>query len=106
MVQKVLCGYSSPISKFKSNPGAVLAGADGQAVAVSAHNQIQFYAVPARLYEELLEYVEIKQRGTTRLEVVPANFALTGDMVERMTEKLKHLSDSDAGDFMPCKNNG
>ena len=47
MLQKILCGYTTPISKFKSNPSAALAEAQGDAIAVSSNNQIQFYAVPA-----------------------------------------------------------
>lgn len=105
MLQKVMCGYTTPISKFKSNPGAILAEAEGEAVAVSSHNEIQFYAVPAHLYEEMVNYVEFKQRGTTELKTAPAKFNLTDDMVERMTDKLKSISDDDLGDFVECEDN-
>ena len=103
MLQKVMCGYTTSISKFKSNPGAILAEAGGEAVAVSSHNEIQFYAVPARLYEEMVNYVEFMQRGTTELKTAPARFNLTTDMVEGMTDKLKNLSDDDLGDFVECE---
>lgn len=105
MLQKVVCGYTIPISKFKSNPSAVLAEAAGDAVAVSAHNEIQFYAVPAHLYEELVAFAEFKQRGTTELKTAPAKFDLKEGMVEGMTQKLKQLSDDDCGDFIECENN-
>lgn len=105
MLQKVMCGYTTPISKFKSNPTAVLAEAEGEAVAVSSHNEIQFYVVPAHLYEEMINFVEFKQRGTRELKTAPAKFNLTEDMVEGMTDKLKNLSDDDLGDFIECDRN-
>ena len=58
MLQRVLSAYSTSISKFKSNPNAALSQADGEAVAVSSHNQIQFYAVPAAVYEKMVKYIE------------------------------------------------
>ena len=105
MLQRVMCGYTTPISKFKSNPNAALLEAEGDAVEVSSHNEIQFYAVPAHLYEEMVSFVELKQRGTTELKVAPAKFNLTEAMVEGMTEKLKNNSDDDLGDFIECENN-
>jgi antitoxin StbD len=105
MLQKVMCGYTTPISKFKSNPGAVLAEAGGEAIAVSSHNQIQFYAVPAHLYEEMVKFMEFKQRGTTELKSAPAKFRLTKRMAKGMTNKLKTLSDSEMRDFVECKSN-
>lgn len=105
MLQKVLCGYTTPISKFKSNPSAAIAEAKGDAIAVSSNNQIQFYAVPAHLYEEMVHYVEFMQRGTTELKNIPAKFALSEEMVESMTDKLKNLSEDDLGDFEECDDN-
>lgn len=105
MLQRVMCGFTTSISKFKSNPSAALAEAGGEAVAVSSHNEIQFYAVPAHLYEEMINFIEFKQRGTTELKTAPAKFHLTEAMVEGMTERLKTLSDDDLGDFIECDDN-
>jgi len=105
MLQKVMCGYTTPISKFKSNPGAILAEAEGEAVAISSHNKIQFYAVPAQLYEQMINYVEFKQRGTTELRTAPANFNLTDNMIEGMTDKLRNIADDDLGEFTECESN-
>ena len=105
MLQKVMCGYTASISKFKSNPNAALDAAEGDAVAVSSHNEIQFYAVPAHLYEEMINFVEFKQRGTTERKTAPAKFNLTEGMVEGMTDKLKNSSDDDLGEFIECDNN-
>jgi antitoxin StbD len=74
MLQKVMCGYTTPISKFKSNPKAALAEAQGDAIAVSSNNTIQFYVVPAHLYEDMVNFVEFSQRGTTKLKSIPAKF--------------------------------
>ncbi|NDK99979.1 antitoxin of toxin-antitoxin stability system [Photorhabdus bodei] len=96
MLQKVMCGYTIPISKFKANPSAALAEAQGDAIAVSSNNQIQFYAVSAHMYEEIINFVEFAQRGTTELKNIPANFTGEGlDMDQVATEmatKLKHGS--------------
>lgn len=105
MLQKVKCGCTVSISKFKSNPSAILAEAAGDAVAVSAHDEIQFYAVPAHLYEELVAFAEFKQRGTIELKTAPARFDLKEGMVEEMSQKLKQLPDDNRGDFIECENN-
>lgn len=77
MLQKILCGYITPISRFKSNPSAALAEAQGDAIAVSSNNQIQFYVVPAVLFEEMTAFCEYAQRDTSSFKSIPANF--TGD---------------------------
>ena len=63
MLQKVMSGFTTPISKFKANPNAALSQAEGEAVAVSSHNEIQFYAVPAELYEKMMEFIELAKNG-------------------------------------------
>ncbi len=105
MLQKVMCGYTTPISKFKSNPSAAIKEAQGDAIAVSANNKIQFYVVPAELFEEMSAFCEYAQRGTTELKTAPAKFRLTEDMVENMTDKLKNSSDDELGDFVECEDN-
>ena len=105
MPQKAMCRYTTTISKFKSNPSAILAEAEGDTVAVSSHNEILFYAVPPHLYEEMINYIEFKQRETTELTTTPAKFELTESMAEEMTDKVKNLSDNDLGDFIPCDEN-
>lgn len=93
MLQKIVCGYTTPISKFKSNPRAALAQAQGDAIAVSSNNQIQFYAVPAHLFEEMVKFVEFAQRGATELKSIPARFTAEGsDMAKvaaEMTARMK-----------------
>lgn len=77
MLHKISAGYSAPISKFKNNPAAYVAEANGDAVAVMSHNEVGFYAVPAALFEELLEFAEYAQRGTSKLVSIPARLTLT-----------------------------
>ncbi|WP_445769438.1 hypothetical protein [Rheinheimera sp.] len=93
MLQKILCGYTTPISKFKSNPNAALAEARGDAIAVSSNNQIQFYAVPASLFEEMTAFCEFAQRGTTELKSIPAMFTAEGLNMDKvsadMAQKVK-----------------
>lgn len=91
MLQKVLCEYVTPISKFKSNPSATLLEANGDAVAVSSHNEIQFYAVPAARYEQLIKLLDIRQKAHERPSV-PGRFELTDEMVEGMINMLQTRS--------------
>ncbi len=102
MLQKVLCGFTTSISKFKSNPSAALAEAEGDAVAVSSHNEIQFYAVPAQVYEDMVNFLEFAQRGTTSLKEIPAEFNLTDEKFEKMSKGLKDKAKKDLGGFEEC----
>lgn len=100
MLQKVMCGYTTPISKFKSNPRAALAEAQGDAIAVSSNNQIQFYAVPATLFEEMTAFCEYAQRGTTTLKSISANFTGEGlDMDKVTTEMASKIKNGTTGDY-------
>jgi len=102
MLQKVLCGYTTSISKFKANPSAALAEADGDAVAVASHNEIQFYAVPANIYEDMVNFLEYAQRGTTEIKDIPAEFNLTDEKFEKMSKGLKDRAKKDLGGFEEC----
>ncbi len=100
MLQKVMCGFTTPISKFKSNPKAAMAEAKGDAIAISSNNKIQFYAVPAHLYEDMVNFVEFTQRGTTELKSIPANFTGEGiDMDKVATQMASKLTNGSSGDY-------
>lgn len=106
MLQKVMCGYTTPISKFRSNPSAAIAEAQGDAIAVSSNNQIQFYVVPAALFEEMTAFCEYSQRGTTKHESVPGRFSLDDDQdperfVNKLAESIKNPSPGD-DEFKKC----
>ncbi|MQL50193.1 antitoxin of toxin-antitoxin stability system [Photorhabdus khanii] len=99
MLQKVMCGYTTAISKFKSNPSAALAEAQGDAIAVSSNNQIQFYAVPAALFEEMSAFCEYAQRGSTELKSIPANFTGEGLNMNKIATKMAaKIKEGMAGD--------
>lgn len=99
MLQKILCGFTTPISKFRSNPSAALVEAQGDAIAVSSNNQIQFYVVPAALFEEMTAFCEYAQRGITALKSIPAHYIGEGQDLEKvataMAAKIKKGSDGD-----------
>ena len=54
----LLTDITLPISEFKKNPAAAVKRAGGRATAVMTHSEPTFYAVPAALYERLLDAVE------------------------------------------------
>ncbi len=76
------------IERFKSNPVAELAKAKGDAIAVLSADQIQFYAVPALLFEEMTAFCEFAQRGTTTLKHIPAQFTGAGIDMEKLAVEL------------------
>jgi antitoxin StbD len=106
MSKKSTLGNTASIEEFLSDPIAVIAQANGNPVAViSSENDLQFYAVPAQQYEEMIDFIEFTQRGTTDLISTPSRFHLTTPMVERMTAVLKNLRSDYEGEFIEdCQN--
>ncbi|ABC30549.1 conserved hypothetical protein [Hahella chejuensis KCTC 2396] len=93
------------VEEFVSDPNEALEKGEGAPVAITAKGDVQFYAVPAKLFEDIINYVEYMQRGNTELKTAPGKFNLTADMVDDMTERLKNLSDDDLGEFIECEKN-
>jgi antitoxin StbD len=69
LTHPILADLSAGISELKKNPMAVIAQAEGAPVAILNRNQPVFYAVPAEMYEAMLEQIDdialaelIKQR--------------------------------------------
>lgn len=54
----ILTNVSADISELKKNPMAVLEKGKGAPVAVLDHNKPVFYAVPAAVYEALMDKLE------------------------------------------------
>ena len=54
----ILSDLSAGISELKKNPMAVLSQAQGAPVAILNRNQPVFYAVPAEVYEQLLDRLD------------------------------------------------
>ena len=73
----ILSNLSAGISELKKNPMAVIAQAEGAPIAILNRNQPVFYAVPADIYEALLDrlddldLIEIvkKRQGQAEIEV-------------------------------------
>lgn len=55
---QILSSMSAGISDLKKNPMEVIKQGKGAAVAILNRNRPVFYAVPADMYEQLLEQVE------------------------------------------------
>ncbi|WP_422412287.1 MULTISPECIES: type II toxin-antitoxin system Phd/YefM family antitoxin [unclassified Endozoicomonas] len=57
-VHPILADVSAGISELKKNPMAILKEANGETVAILNRNQPVFYAVPAHLYEAMLDALD------------------------------------------------
>jgi antitoxin StbD len=58
IMQNIFADITVSVSELKKNPTAVMAGAQGQPVAVLNHNRVMGYMVPAELYEAMMEQLE------------------------------------------------
>ncbi len=74
MLNRIMTEASVPITKFKRNPSAIMAESKGQPVAVLNHNEVEFYAMPAALFEQLMDQLEMAQRDSADLRSVDAQF--------------------------------
>ena len=54
----ILADVSAGISELKKNPMSVMAQGQGMPVAILNRNEPVFYAVPASVYEELMDKLE------------------------------------------------
>lgn len=61
MAERILTDNIVSITELKNNPMNAVASAGGNAVAVLNRNKPAFYAVPADLYEEMLEQIDNNQ---------------------------------------------
>lgn len=57
-VHPILADVSAGISELKKNPMAVLKEANGETIAILNRNEPVFYAVPAKLYEAMMDALE------------------------------------------------
>ena len=55
---QILTDLSAGISELKKNPMAVVAQGEGAPVAILNRNKPAFYAVPADVYEEIMDVLE------------------------------------------------
>jgi antitoxin StbD len=57
-MQRVEAHIAVSVSDLKKSPTAVMAKADGEAVAVLNHNRVMAYMVPADAYEAMVERLD------------------------------------------------
>ena len=57
-MQRVEAQMAVSVSDLKKNPTAIMAQADGEAVAVLNHNRVMAYMVPADAYEAMIERLD------------------------------------------------
>ncbi|MCU8168254.1 antitoxin [Vibrio vulnificus] len=55
---RILTDLSVGVSELKKNPMAIMSESEGQAIAVLNRNKPVFYAVPADLFEEMMDLIE------------------------------------------------
>lgn len=60
-VNRISAGVSAGISELKKNPMAVVAQGGGEPVAILNRNKPAFYAVPADLFDYIIDVVEDMQ---------------------------------------------
>lgn len=58
MMTPLLADYGVSISDLKKNPSAVIAAAEGAAVAILNRNKAAAYLIPAAAYEALLDALD------------------------------------------------
>jgi antitoxin StbD len=74
-LQRVEAQMAVSVSDLKKNPTAIMAQADGEAVAVLNHNRVMAYMVPADAYEAMVErlddlaLVEIAQARSSEVPI-------------------------------------
>jgi len=57
-MQRVEANVAISVSDLKKSPSAVMAQANGEAVAVLNHNRIMAYMIPADMYEAMMEELD------------------------------------------------
>ncbi|ABC33542.1 conserved hypothetical protein [Hahella chejuensis KCTC 2396] len=68
MSKEILSTFTSSLEDFKEKFATLLEEADAEPVAVvDDNNDVLFYAVSPYLFEEMMEYIEYSQRGSTKL---------------------------------------
>jgi len=79
-MQHVEANLAVSVSDLKKSPSAVMAKANGEAVAVLNHNRIMAYMLPADAYEAMIEELDdmylaeiVKSRLHEKAELVDIN---------------------------------
>lgn len=57
-MQRIEANFAISVSDLKKNPGKVMAGSNGQPVAVLNHNRVMAYLLEPEVYEAMLERLD------------------------------------------------
>jgi antitoxin StbD len=58
MTNMILSDMSASVTELKKNPMLTVAAGEGLPVAILNRNEPVFYCIPAKAYEELMDYLE------------------------------------------------
>ncbi len=61
IMEYVYANLTASISEFKKSPSALLEKSSGEPIALLNHNKPTAYLVPAKLYEQILDYIDDKE---------------------------------------------
>ena len=61
IMEHVYANLTASISEFKRSPSALLEKSSGETIALLNHNKPTAYLVPAKLYEQILDYIDDKE---------------------------------------------
>jgi antitoxin StbD len=78
-MQRVEAQIAVSVSDLKKSPTAIMAKADGEAVAVLNHNRVMAYMVPADAYEAMVEQLDdlaLAKIARARANEVPVRVSL------------------------------
>lgn len=78
-MQRVEAQIAVSVSDLKKSPTAIMAQADGEAVAVLNHNKVMAYMVPADAYEAMIERLDdhvLEETARARASEIPVRVNL------------------------------
>jgi antitoxin StbD len=78
-MQRVEAAMAVSVSDLKKSPTAVMAQANGEAVAVLNHNRVMAYMVPAEAFEAMVEQIDnlrLAQIVRSRADETPVRVSL------------------------------
>ena len=63
IMEYVYANLTASISEFKRSPSVLLEKSSGETIALLTHNKPTAYLVPAKLYEQILDYIDERAKA-------------------------------------------
>ena len=63
MINEILSNYTAGITDLKKNPSELIKKSNGQPIAILNRNKPEFYCIPSKLYEQILDRLEDIELG-------------------------------------------